>query len=436
MPLPNNILTQVQTYQDGGLAYLQNFGCFVHTSNTKFDNFQNFTGQLGATVTFDKPLRNTTVNSLIAQFQPTVQRVQTLTVNQQISASVDFSAQQFIFNVKDYMMKIGKGCVEEIASRVEANVALNAVSGVIDNNTDSSTFGLPDPNSGPFRFFGDGVTAINSFGQLATMLAAYRNFGAPKGDLRVYLSDIAVPSIVNTGLNQFVMDRNDDMSQSWMVGNWSGVDFYQSNLLPIHTSGNVGNNATTLTLVSTNDPTGANITQLTFSGAGLSDPNAIFYSDMGQFQDSVSGQPNMRFLTFTGHIPCSQPVQFRATAAAGSDPSGNVTVNIYPALCSQAGNKDQNLNNALVAGMQVKFLPSHHSGLIVGANALFLAMPALPEEVPYPTANKYDEETGVSMRMYYGSLFGQNQRGMIHDGIWGTTLVPEYSMRIAFPLSQ
>jgi hypothetical protein len=72
--------------------------------------------------------------------------------------------------------------------------------------------------------------------------------------------------------------------------------------------------------------------------------------------------------------------------------------------------------------------------LIVGGSALYLAMPRLPEEVPFPTAAEYDKETGVSMRMYFGSLFGQNQRGMVHDAIWASTLVPEYCMRILFPL--
>lgn len=434
--LPNNILTQVQTYQESSLAYLQNYGCFVHTANTKFKDFQNLTANLGTTVTFDKPLRGTTVNSLVAQFQPTVQRVQNLTVNQQISYSVDFSVQQFVYNVREYMEQIGKGAVEEIASVVEGNIALNAISGVVGTDPNSPNYGTPDSNSGPFRFYGDGVTPINSFAQLSQMLANFRNFGAPRGNCKVYLPDIVVPQIVNNGLNQFVMDRNEEMAHSWMVGNWMGVDYYQSNLLPIHTAGNVGNNNTTLTLVSTNDPTGNNITQLTFSNATPNDINAIFYGDLFQFQDGVAGQPNLRFLTFVGHIPCAQPVQFRATAAAKADGSGNVVVNINPALCWVNGNQNQNLNNQLVAGMQVKVLPSHLAGLITSGNALYLAMPTLPEEVPYPTGNKSDEDTGVSMRMYYGSLFGQNQRGMVHDGIWGSTLVSEYSMRVAFPLIQ
>jgi hypothetical protein len=72
--------------------------------------------------------------------------------------------------------------------------------------------------------------------------------------------------------------------------------------------------------------------------------------------------------------------------------------------------------------------------MITAGNPLFLAMPQLPDQVPYPTANAYDPDTGVSIRQTYGSVFGQNTYGMIYDCIWGSTLVPEMSMALIFPL--
>jgi len=84
--------------------------------------------------------------------------------------------------------------------------------------------------------------------------------------------------------------------------------------------------------------------------------------------------------------------------------------------------------------MQVTVLPSHRCGLIMSGDPLFLAMPRLPEEVPYPTAATTDPDSGASLRTYYGSLFGQNQRGMVTDVIWGSTLVDEYAMMVALPL--
>ena len=136
-----------------------------------------------------------------------------------------------------------------------------------------------------------------------------------------------------------------------------------------------------------------------------------------------------------GTSPRANPVQFRATANAASNAGGVVTINITPAL-NWAGGQNQNVNNPIVAGMQILGLPSHRCGGILGGDAAYLAMPQLPEQSPYDTANEYDETTGASLRLTYGSLFGQNQTGMIYDETHGSVIVPEYSMRYVIPLSQ
>lgn len=430
MALPTNVLQQVQTYQEPGLAFLQNLCCMVSRANTKFKDFNKLEANLGSSVTFDLPPRYTTTSGLVAVFQASSQRVQTLTASQSANTSYAFNTEQFIFNVEEYMEKFGKAAMMELATEVEADIAKNAISGVRNNVTGNLV-----TDSGPYRFFGDGVTAINSYQQLAQMLANFKDYGSVKTGLEVFLPSVRIPEIVGSGLNQFAPRRNDEIANSWEIGEFGAppVKYYESNLLPIHEAGNVGKNATTLTVVSTNDPTGANVTQITFSGASASDADAIKAGDLLQFSDGVSGQPNLRYLTFIGHKPSNQLVQFRATSDAASTGGGQVTISITPALRWIAG-ANQNLNHAIAAGMQVTALPDHRAGLVVGGDALFVAMPRLPDEVPFPTANKADEDTGVSMRMYYGSLFGQNQRGFINDIIWGSTLVPEYSMRIAFPV--
>lgn len=412
MAVPNNILQQVQTYQMSNLAYLQNLNCFVATANTRFKNFEKLTANLGDTVTFDLPPRFTTAASLVATFQSADQRVENLTVDKAINVSYAFTAQQFIFNVEDYMENFGKSAVMEMSAEIEADVATVCV-------------------EAPFRFYGDGVTPINSYGQLAAALAMFRNFGAAKDNTKFYLSDIAQSAIVNTGLNQFVPRRNDEAAMSWDVGDFDRAAFYVSNLLPVHTAGTLGEDGTVLTVVSVVVDANGAVTSIVFSGAGT-DANAVKEFDKFQFNDGVAGQPDLRYLTFIGHKVSSNPVQFRATADAASS-AGNVTISVYPPLQATAGNT-RNLNFPIVAGMQVTGLPSHRAGVITSGNPLFLGMPMLPEEVPFPTGNEVDPDTGVSLRMYYGSLFGQNQRGMVHDAIWGKKLVPEYSMSVIFPL--
>lgn len=414
--MATNILQQVITYNDSNLALLLNSFAFITTSNMKFQRFNDdIPKNLGDTVSFDLPPRFTTTASLVVTFQSAVQRVQQLTVNKQASTAYEFTAQQFIFNVRDYMDKFGKSAVAELGTQVEADVASLA-----ETNT--------------FRFYGDGVTPISTYLQLANALAFFRNFGAAKDNTKGYLSDITFPSIINSGLNQFTVDKNNREMMSWEIGRFSNCDWYQSNLLKTHTSGTEGNAGTTLTVVSVVTDSNGGVIQITFSGTTApSDPNSIKAFDKFQFNDGVAGQPNIRFLTFIGHYPSSAVVQFRATADAASTAGSQVTVNIYPALQAAAG-QSQNITSPIVPGMQVSVLPNHRCGLIMAGNPLFLAMPKLPEEVPYPTSVAQDPDSGASIRQYYGSLFGQNQRGMVHDLIWGKTLVDEYAMMIALPV--
>lgn len=433
---PNNILQQVQTYQRSSLGLLLNLCCFVSTANTRFKDFDKIQANLGSTVTFDLPPRFTTAAGLVASFEPAVQRVLQLVCDQAANTSFAVTAQQRIFNLEkgeeDYMRVFGKSAIAELANQIEANIALNATSAVTSQLTNTvNTF------SGPFRFFGDGSTPITSYQQLAQFIMFFKNFGSVAEGIKFYLPDTIVPAVVGNGLNQFVPHRNDDIAMSWEVGDFGTplVHYYQSNLLPIHISGDTGVNAQTLTVISTNDPTGQNVTQITVSGATASDANAVFQGDVFQFKDGVSGFTNVRYLTFTGHVQSANPVTFAATANAGANAAGQVTISINNPL-NWAGGANQNVNTPIVAGMQLLTFPSHRAGLIVGGDALYIAMPQLPEQSPFDTANEYDPETGVSVRLTYGSLFGQNQTGMIYDNTWGSVVVPEYSARLLVPLSQ
>lgn len=415
MATTDNILQQVTTYNDSALALLLNSYAFISTANSKFKDFDKIEKNLGDTVNFDLPPRMTSTNTLVASFQSVEQRVQSLQVNQAANTSYVFSAQQFVFNVHDYMEKFGRSAIAELGTKVESNVA-----GLAETNT--------------FRFYGDGVTPINSYLQLANALARFRNFGAAKEFTKGYLSDLTYPGIINSGLNQFALDRNNREAMSWEVGEFARCEWYQSNLLPTHTAGTEGQSGSTLTVVSVTKNADDAVTSITFSGThSATDANSVKAFDKFQFNDGVSGQPNLRFLTFIGHTPSQSPVQFAATANAASTGGSQVTVSITPPLKASSGH-NQNITSEIVAGMTVFVLPSHRCGLIMAGEPLFLGMPKLPEEVPFPTSTSTDPDTGVSLRQYYGSLFGQNQRGMVHDVIWGSTLVPEYAMMVALPV--
>lgn len=416
MPLPNNILENVATYNKADLAYLQNINCFISTANTKYRDFQKANpANLGDTITFDKPPRFIANDGLVVSFQGVEQRVQSLVVDKAKNVGIDVSAQQLIFNLDEYMDRFGRGAVEELGAVIESDVATVC-------------------ETSPYRFYGNGVTPISSFNQLGQMMAFFRNFGSAKFDAKVYMSDIVIPDIIGSGLNQFVPNDNETLRNSWELGSFNKAMWYTSNLLPEHISGSEGQAGVTLTVVSvTTNADGAVIT-ITFSGtSAASDADSVKIYDRFQFQDNVSGQPNLRYRTFVGHKPSACPVQFKATANAASTGASQVTVSIDPPLQAVVG-KNQNITQQIVAGMQVKALPSHRVGMVQSGNQFYVAIPPLPDCDPFKTSVEQDPDTGVALRMYTGAQFGENLYGTVHDSIWGKTQVSDNAMAIIFPL--
>ena len=442
MAIPANTLQTVQLYIKTEIAYLFNEFWGIANSNKSLEEFNNRPGNLGDSITFDTSPRFKSYNGLVITQQPSVQRVQSLICSQATNVSMGYTDEQYIFNVKDYMREFGNSAAAQLGSTTEEDILKNIVSGVVGNNPNSSQFGLPQIHSGPYRFYGDGTNPINSYGQLAQAWANFVAYGAAKHSRRAVVPTNLVPPIINSGLNQFSPARNDEIARSWELGRFAGmdVDWSVSNLLPVHISGTIGDAAApnnVMTVVSTNDPTGANVTAITFTEptAGT-DANAIKAGDLFQFNDGVSGKPNMRFLTFIGQHTTGLPVQFRATADAATT-AGTVTVQIETinsvGLVSFA-NQNQNINHAIQAGMTVTPLPSHQAGWMDAGDAFYLAMPKLPDQSPFDTVNYRDSESGASIRHYWGTQFGQDNRAYVRDIVWGSTLVAEDSMRLVFPL--
>lgn len=409
-----NSLVQVQTYQRSSLGALYNQNPWINTANKMYNNFQTLVGQKGTTVNFDLPPRFVGVNSLVANFEPAAQRLQPLTVDKEYSVSYSFSAQQLIYNVEDYMSRFGLGAVVEIGNVVGASVAQNAL-------------------TAPFRIFGDGRVALNSYQQYAQALANFRNFGDPGYPTCVYVDDVSIPAVIGSGLQQFVTGRNEDIANSWELGKFSNAEFYQTNLLPVQIAGAYGQANLTLTITAIS----ADGTTITFSSSGGAQAIALAQYDILTLDPN--GAAGLFFLQFTGYQTSAQKVQVRVQANTSGSGGGAVTATVYPPLISGVdqplnNNKNINLPLASLVGVTATSTGNHRRGLITGAQALFLAMPRLNDMDPFPTGNETDVKTGVTMRQYYGSQFGQNIQAMVHDVIWGSTAVPEYTMGIAYPL--
>jgi hypothetical protein len=418
--MATNTLTDVVTYNKANLAFLENSFAFINLANKRYKNFENITYNRGLTVSWDLAPRYIASDGLVVNFATadSEQRVKNLTVDKKAHVPSAFTTEEEIFNVADYMDRFGKAAIMELGTKVEQDIATTIL-----------------PNT--YRHYGDGITAINSYNQLADMVARFRNYGAAKDKTCGILDDIEASQIVGSGLTQFVPGRNERTANSWELGGFKQTQWYESNLLPTHTAGTVGNSnltATPITLVVTGVTTGLDggITAITCSGAG-GDVGAIKENDLLTFQDgTTAGTIDVRYRTFIGHGASRNKVQIRAAADADSV-ADSVTIQIDPYLYSAAG-RNQNITTPIVAGMELKALPNHRAGVLYSGNALYVAMPKLPSKSPYTTALVTDKASGCSLRMYSGSSFDQDFRGTVHDVVWGKTLVAENAMRIIFPL--
>lgn len=438
MATTDNILQTVQTYQRSLLARLQNLNCFIASANTRFKDFENFKGNLGDTVTYDTPPQMISNDGLVVTTFSTVEQLKrSITVNKSRNVNFAFNAQQLIFNIDNtgYRDEFEKSAIKELGSYIEQDVA-----SVIPSNT--------------YRFYNPGVTGtgpykvspVSSFTTLSDIRSVFDEYGADPIDYKMYLPNRAIPQIIGSGLNQFALDRNNRIAMSWEVGEFQDMMTYRSNLLPLHVSGTTGNSQQVLTVVSVTRQADGGITSIVFSGATISDANAVKAYDVFQFNPTAAGL-QVNFLSYSGHANINLPLQFEATAdAAGVAVTGNVTISVSPVIydvTAVTGNpliaNKQNTNfdfsaGAISAGITALGLPSHRCGLLTSGNPLYIAMPKLPDMDPFKTASESDPDTGVSLRLYTGAGFGTNTYGSILDCLWGKDLEPTHSMRIPFPV--
>lgn len=440
-----NILQAVATYQKSGLARLVNMFAGIAKANKKFQNFQDMTAQLGNTVTYDTPPRAFANPGLVvSSFDTVEQRVNTLTVGgfdiagnplnggyydsfgNLNAANCNFavSSEQLVFNIdnNDYRKVFEESMMVELGTIIERSILNRFI-----NDT--------------YRFYTAGVDTvsklvnpINSFAQLAFAESKFKDYGCPsKGDYEAFVPNMAVSGIIATGQNKFTPMANDRRFNSWELGVFDTFNYNRSNLLPVHISGTMGINQDLLTVTSFVTNADGGITNITFSGASTNNAGAALKGDLGYFVHGVAGQPDLSYLTFTGHAVSEVDVQFQVTADATSA-GGNVTLNIFPALYSAPG-KNQNINAPIAVGMQVLLMPSHRAGVMYAGSPFYLAMPQLPDQAPFITSSVADADSGAAIRLTTGSAFGQNLTGSIVDSIWGAKLTPEYGMRLLFPVN-
>lgn len=412
----NNVFVNVERFLPAELGWLLNNYVALDWSNKKFKNFENEVGQFGDTIKYDERQRSRAVQSLIPTVMSTVRTSRTLTVNKELSVSRAFNSKEFIFqNGKEYMdQECALADAHELGSNIERDL-------------------LSMAESHTYRHYGDGLNSISTMKSLHQAIVNMRNYGSA-GTIRCIIPDVEIPSIIDASASQFVLKRNEEENRKWALGTYGGCEFASSSLLPTHTSGLVGLGSDaarrTLTVVSTNDSTGANITEITCTCHSdfTNSAGVVLADDMVEF----SAGSGVKFVQHTGHGVSARRAQFRVTTTASSSTT-TVVVKVSPALVS-TNTADQNINKNIIAGMTMTVWPSHICGLIMSDSPMFLAMPQLPKKLNSPTATVMDKESGISLRAYAQDIQGTDHGLFVHDAIYGKDMNPLYVERLLFKL--
>jgi hypothetical protein len=442
MAYPTNTLQVVKTFQNHTQAAFENVCYAVKHSNKKFnDIFTKSNVNLGDSVSFEDTYFASVTKSLIPSFEGQQQRALTIQVDQAANSAFTSYAQERLFQLEknEYMEKVGKARAATLAWDVESNVLLGVCSQCPVMQTVggvTTPTGALHSESGPYRIFGNGVTAINSYQQLRQMIVNFNELGYAS-KIHVVLPSTVVPTIIGTGFSQFVPKRNDEKDQSWELGTYGGAEWFESNLMPTFYAGDAGQKQQTLTVYALGAVDAiSGMTSITFSGFSTSTSNVVVPGDIITF----TAASNLRMLPYRAKVATSQLVSVRVVSAADSDGSGRATVTFMMGEAVGRGivssfNAYQNVNIDVAVGMTAVPAQSHKCGLLIAEDSLFMAMPKLPSQEPYPSHAQYNEATGASVRCYWGNLPFQNVYGWVVDEIHGSLIHPRYSMRIAFPLA-
>lgn len=326
-----------------------------------------------------------------------------------------------------------EGVIAEIATQVNSDVTeviANAGYRTLGKGIfDSTLTELPE-------------TTNLSYQQTVNNVRQFYNFGGNTA-AHIVLPSIAVSEIAGTGLQQFVPDRNDDISRDWSLGTLQGVNkkvqFYSSDLLPTHDAGtaadvsNTGydikaiNNTETYMLPGTNTSVDASKLTLTVP-TGLE----IVVNDMLQIENPT-GQPDIRFLQFIGHKQSYSRPQARVVVG-GTSAANTVEITVIPRLQRTTPatviDPNDNLTRAIKTTPAADrdlaiFAKSHIRGFALLKNYAKFASPRLPATTPYPSKTVNAQNGGVSMRVYHGYIPQAGVVGMDHAIIYGSLGVPE-----------
>lgn len=451
MPI-NNSLQDVVTYQTkSALAMMEVRGCFAMLANREFDNWQSMVAQRGDTVTIYRPTLFRARNTLA--FDPTnsggfTEEKITLKVDKEASVNYAATDQQ----LATYPIKAGNssGTPEGRAfSERKANEMGAELATVIDAEIAKTAC------FGGYRWAGDinaSSSSIDSMQKLRQTVTKFRNYGGTEL-AHCVIPDISQVNIANTGFQEFILRRNEEMAKDWELPAVNGVPntrFYSYAQAPVHTAGSAAVADAQYDITSVVDSTfvDPNTSEIregsTIRLTGLPGSSTVLINDIGDIGTAGSGSAfnandPIKFLRPRGHTTTAVNPQFRVVESTQADGVGTIDIKVEPRLIFDPTDEDPkaNLSRAInPASDKLRLVLSHKAGVMWLDSAFFFACPKLPSVSPYISSTVQDEKRKMALRTYFGNVFGNNISQVVQDIIYGSTMAPGYAMRLIFPVNE
>lgn len=293
---------------------------------------------------------------------------------------------------------------------------------------------------GGFRYFGRSQSDNETFSidDLRNAMTIARNFSGD-GLLYCYLPDATSTVIANTGYQQFLTRRNDETAQANELQDINGMvnaRFFQTMLSQKHIAGSAARQELDVTAVSNvaftykGLPfTGTQITVTAASGLEVKENDVFTVIPAGEEGYFVRDD-------FTESINVLQ-----GTIVADAKESGGSIIFVanVDLLSDESTGNQQTVTEPLKVGDKILIEGDHVAGFVFMKKGLKRASIMLGDPNPYkPGETAYYEDKGcqdLMVRLWDGLDIQTANAAMFQDGLFGTSAVAPYVMRLVLPLS-
>jgi hypothetical protein len=386
------------------LAMFANNAPFVMTASRIYqDDFVSSGYKIGDTLQVRRQNHFIIGDGSVATPQSIIETVETIVVEHQYHALIAYTIQDLSLRIEDFSRLFISPAIQEIITKMETDLGGAAE---LQLNYFTGTAGTP----------------INSFTTVDTAGAKLLEQGVNiASDAYMAMTVRDGSSLKGALLNNFTPVFNEDIVRSSAIGHLSYFDIFQSQNIKRHVAG-AGPRLHSGDPLLVNGAVASGNT-IIMDGATI---NIVDYFLPGDVI-SIAGVDSVNPV---GRAATGQPMQFVVTANASSNGTGDITVQVAPAIISDTSNPNRNVSNAIPNNAPVTMVGSHNVNVAYPARALDIVCPPLYKlQVPYCSV-AVDPETGLSLAVTQtGDILGY-QNYMRIDLLCGFKWHPQYAVRV------